>query len=200
MHHRRGHAAWVLPVCCWLLGGCGEDAAPHPGFRGPCETAVGPVFGCPASGAVGTSAFGPGVEATIIDACNRLVSCGQLSAERLVAGASECQSDSDCGTGECLPNKDNAPRCHFHSLDLLWCVERLSKGRADPCDGERDFDQIEVAATLSCIVETSCESLGLPFPEKLLGRDNRADVDKYTCNDGKTVFTATVCDHGLLSY
>lgn len=174
---------------------CGEDGQPRSGYSDPCASPVAPVLSCPSSRLPPISAaFTPA------DACSKLTSCGTLAGEFLERTGEACSGDDQCGTGECLRTSDGEPRCHQHRLDYLWCVRRLTTGQSDPCDHERAFTAAELESALACIAQTPCEALGLPFGQKRIAFDTRPHMDRYTCAGGRTVFTSTVCDHGLLYY
>lgn len=167
MHPRAFRAlasAVALSLCC----ACGDEGEPLPGYPDPCDTAAAALFGCPPS--PGTWNQGPRTAQT---ACQRLVSCGVLAAERRV----------------------NEARDHY--LDYAWCVERMqTPGRhSDPCGGRR-YTGSEIDAVIDCIHSTPCVSLGNALSDKGSG----AEADSYQCANGETRRTATVCDHGLLSY
>ena len=156
--------AVVVVLCC----ACGDDGEPLPGYPDPCDTAAAALLGCPPS--PGLSGPGP---RSVQTACQRLVSCGVLAAERKV----------------------NDGRDHY--LDYAWCAGRLHGpgAHSDPCGGRR-YTSAEVQTVIDCIHATPCVSLGAALSDK----GSRAEADSYQCANGETRRTATVCDHGLLSY
>ncbi|MCA9664828.1 MAG: hypothetical protein KC503_04545 [Myxococcales bacterium] len=184
-------------VAVLVASSCGEDGEPRPGATDPCHTAAAGVLGCAAN-----IQATPGGNDTldVQQACRKLVNCGVLAGELLNASGTGCAGDADCGTGECLPNKDGTPVCFYHALDYQWCVSRLVGDTNGERCGSGGFQQAEVDAALRCISRTDCAALGAPFDLKARSRSSRPDIDKYTCNDGSSKYTATVCDAGLLSY
>ena len=168
MHPRLDFRAMAIVVALPLCGACGDDGEPAPGYPDPCDTAASALLGCP-------PAAGPWHEnpRTIETACQRLVSCGLIAAER-----------KDDNGGD-------------QSLGYAWCVARLQApgSHGDPCGGRR-YTLGEVDAAVDCIHATPCTALGAAFSDK--GSD--AQADNYQCANGETRRTATVCDHGLLSY
>lgn len=162
----------LVTALALTLAGCGDDGKPTPGFAGPCDTPMAAVLGCPA-GSSGTVAPVPTIEA----ACERLVTCGILAAEYLVPSGTTRE----------------------HRLDYRWCVDQLRQLPNDPCAGTRlDADLRDGA--VACILTTACTALGLPLAEKLKGGTERPPLDRYSCKNDTAVWTATVCDHGLLRY
>jgi len=171
---RPGLWAWALSLASTLtlIGvGCGDEGKPTPGFAGPCDTPMAAVVGCPAAGAGSLAPL-----AAIDGACDRLVSCGILAAEYLVPAG---------GSRE-------------HRLDYRWCVDLLRQPPNDPCAGTRLDADVRDAA-VACILTTPCTALGLPLSQKLKGSE-RDPLDRYSCNNDTAIWTATVCDHGLLRY
>jgi hypothetical protein len=187
----------LLPLVALLCGVCGDDGKPRPGSGDPCAGPLASVLGC--SGAAADPLLAASAdEATA--ACAKLVSCGILAAEDFSGSGTECESKADCGTGECMPNQEGALRCHYHRLDLAWCVERINTRRLSRCDDKDPFTTEEVEAIVACITRTPCGTLGLPFAAKQHSPEE-GNLDSFVCNDGTTrVFSATVCDHGLLEY
>ena len=177
-----------------LLGfGCGEDGQPSPGFSDPCDTPMAGTIGCPAT---------PGVRnttPTTYDACQKLVSCGILAGEYLRRSSTSCSTSADCTGGQCLSTSDG-DRCHWSYLDYRWCVGHLSNPGRDPCTNSQSFTDQQIESALQCIWTTPCTSLGLLFWQKRISQ-NRPELDKFTCADGEeTIWTATICDYGLLEY
>lgn len=168
MHSRTLLRTLAGAVGVFLCCACGDEGEPLPGYPDPCDTAAAALLGCPPS--TGTWGHGPRNAQT---ACQRLVSCGVLAAERKV----------------------NEGRDHY--LDYAWCAERLQSpgAHSDPCGGRRYTDG-EVEAVIDCIHSTPCVSLGAALSDK----GSSAEPDSYQCANGETRRTATVCDQGLLSY
>lgn len=189
----------AIPICAVLCGACGEDGKPRPGSSDPCDTPIAGVLGCRADRDPLLAGDTFPIDAAT-EACGKLVACGILASEYFSATGTECQLKADCGSGECLPNHEGAFRCHYHRLDFFWCVERINERRTNRCDNEDPFTTEEVDAIVRCIERTQCAALGLPFSVKQSDQEAGA-LDAFVCNDGETrVFTATVCDHGLLEY
>jgi hypothetical protein len=187
-------AAGLLVFCA--AAACGDDGDARSGSADPCNSIVGPALGCPARAEKPQP-----VAMTIGAACDKLVQCGVLAGEFFGRGSStDCSGDDDCGTGVCLANSEGVRTCRYHHLDHFWCVSNFDDRRTDPCNDRHVYSAEELAATLRCIERTSCGALGLPFSEKRVSQSRRAEFDKYTCKDGDSVFTATICDHGLLAY
>lgn len=195
-----GWAGGLLLLGFVACAGCGEDTKPHPGYASPCDTPAAGVLGCP---------LGPGSPAgsfTLADACRKLVTCGVLAESYYGQVGDICQNNGTCDSrrdGKCLP-RGNETRCHYHLLDYYWCVANLQDLGSDPCDGSdhptplRPEHAQEVA---DCIRVTTCAALGAPVNEKLQGTAQRPAIDKQLCADGKTtIWTATTCDLGLLTY
>lgn len=141
---------------------------------------------------------------TVQDACQKLVGCGVLAGDYVNRTGPECTDNNSCTTrpgGECLPHGEGH-QCFFPFLDYSWCVHRLSAlaELADPCDRDQHPGVQAVQQALDCISVTKCPALGLSFIEKRKGREERSEKDKYICSDQTKVWTATICDAGLLSY
>lgn len=184
-----------LALIAWIAAGCGEDGKPSPGFADPCETPMGGAIGCP------PATGGLPLVATVEQACQRLVSCGILAGEYLRSSSTSCSKSADCAGGQCLKNANGDDRCHYPYLDYRWCVGGLNPQEASLCGQTQSYSGGQVEATLQCIMTTPCTSLGLLFWQKRISSSDRPELDKITCPDGKTDYwTATVCDHGLLSY
>jgi len=173
--------------------GCGTDGEPGPGYADPCDTAMGPALGCPPAAPVSASSV------TITDACHHLVSCGILAGEFLGNVSGECSISADCKGGQCLTTS-NGDRCHYPYLDYQWCVGKFSGAEASVCGDTQEFTAGQVSSIIQCITTTPCASLGLQFWQKRISTDDRPELDKITCPDGKANWTATVCDYGLLRY
>ncbi|MCC6746511.1 MAG: hypothetical protein IT371_02570 [Deltaproteobacteria bacterium] len=186
----------VAPATLLVLTACGSDGKPTPGVLDPCESPMAGVLGCAAGQRAGITAAQPTIEAT----CRRLEACGIIGGAFLRPSGDECKEDSQCGVGSCLPDDKGVPRCRYHYLDHAWCVARLTLGRSDPCGGDRRYGADELASIGRCIDQLACGSLGLPLAAKLGSAEKRPALDKYTCNNGKSMWTATVCDNGLLGY
>jgi len=187
----RAALAAALTGCCL---GCGEEDEPHPGYAEPCETPMRGVLGCPPAGTQTPKPTGP-------EACARLVACGILAGEYYGSQGQECSASAECQGGKCLPTS-SGQRCHYPYLDYEWCVSKLTDPRSDPCGSDQDFTALQVDSAVRCILSTPCGSLGLSFADKQQSSDKRGDLDKYTCkSDSKTtIWTATICDHGMLRY
>jgi hypothetical protein len=189
-------------VCLALGVGCGEDGEPGSGHYDPCDTPAAGAMGCPAGAPVTTATQ----TFTLFDACKKLVTCGILSSDWMgsVSGT-ECGSSDACKGGQCLPYSKGM-RCHYPLLDYAWCVRRFTTPPSTGCTDEEFTDQ-DIAAMLDCIAKTPCGPLGLPFSGKV-NADNKQlvsskdrELDKITCkNELTTIWTATICDHGLLRY
>jgi hypothetical protein len=184
-------------VCLLLWAGCGDFGQPGAGYSDPCATPMGPVLGC-REGA-GQAPLSAG------EACRKLVSCGILADDYLLPLAQRCTSDADCGTHlgrKCRAGPSGELVCYYHQLDLFWCTYQLTHITTDPCDRNRSYTAAQVRNALSCIQATSCQGLGLLLTDKLVSSIWRKELDYYTCdNDSRTsIWTATICDHGLLYY
>lgn len=159
------------------LAGCGADGddpnhhdVPVPGYAGACSTPMAGVLGCPASPVIPPAA-------TPEQACGKLVTCGILADQREVKSG------------------DN----WIHALDYRWCVNRLRDPGDRRCaDGRYTLEEVDLA--VRCILATPCATLGAILTQKLENRDKRPDIDEYRCADNTSIWTATVCDHGLLYY
>lgn len=177
-----------------LLLGCGEEGEPSPGYADPCLTAMGPTLGCPSRPAAA-------LQPTVAEACEKLVRCGILAREALQSTGNACSTSADCKGGQCIKDSQGRDRCHNNYLDYPWCVGRFSAPRADICNTSVLYSGEQVEAALECIAMVPCASLGLPLEQKYVSREHRPDLDKLTCkNQSTTAWTATICDHGLLSY
>lgn len=193
--HRSLAAAGLL----LLSLSCG-DQGPTAGLADPCHTPMGPVLGCPASGATPRGTF------TATEACRKLVSCGILAAAnfRVLNSTRPCAEDGDCDAASgqaCRKASDGRLWCHTPTLDQRWCHLRLTQPGKDPCQKGQTFSTTAVEDALRCMAATSCEALGLPFHNKTLPTDQRPSLDHLACSDNKThIWTATSCDHGLLQY
>lgn len=197
-HHRSGYFILVAGLIAPLMGGCGDGIAPEPGYSDPCQTPMGPVLGCPPGN-------GSPSLSTVADACRRLVGCGVLADINLVASNKRCSKEADCdeGAGEhCMYHSSGKKFvCHLPHLDLRWCVGRLSTGSVDPCDPARGYTAEQLRGIIHCMSVRSCSALGLPFHAKVAPRAVREPLDSYQCFGKQlTIWTATVCDLGLLHY
>ncbi|PID38229.1 MAG: hypothetical protein CSB49_06630 [Proteobacteria bacterium] len=161
-------------VACGAEGDDPDHAdKPVPGWADPCDTPMAGVLGCPATPGSSRSAARPE------DACVYLVSCGILADKHEVKSGDEWR----------------------HYLDYRWCTERLRTPIERRCSVGGHYSMQEVSATISCILATPCGVLGAPLSEKDQGTSRRPDFDAFFCADGKTeIWTATICDHGLLAY
>jgi len=194
-------AAFFLLV---IWASCGEDGKPQPGYSDPCSTPMAGVLNCPPGAQENIQDF------TIYDACEKMVSCGILARSYLRnEGPSDCPEGNTCDIkrgGECLVLPEGGTRCHFPYLDYWWCTSKFTQGlRSDPCATSQEsnlpYTAQHLQQALRCIAVTPCAPLGLTFEDKRISSDKRPELDKYTCKDGKTkVWTATICDFGLLSY
>lgn len=192
-------AAGLLLV---LVAACGETGKPSPGYGDPCDTPMSGALGCPA---VSTQ---PTQVTTIPAACHKLVECGVLARSYMQNVGTDCPDSSKCNQaegGECLVTPKGTTQCHQPVLDHAWCVRALTQPGTDPCAGTH-FTTEHVQAAIACIDATPCASLGLPFSAKRLPvtatppAQARPTMDKYTCADGKIIWTSTICDFGLLYY
>ncbi len=185
-----------------LALGCGDDFTANSGYADPCTTTMAGILGCPAASPA------PKVP-TVHDACQKLVSCNILAGDFLDLEWTECIDNVSCNArpgGECHPHRDTH-RCYYPFLDYQWCYHRLTDLAAltDPCDRDQHPDEKAVQRAIECIAVTACPAMGLSFTEKRKNQDaeedSRPEKDTYTCSDGETkVWTATICDFGLLSY
>jgi hypothetical protein len=203
----RSRAVGVLLLLA--LGSCGEDNKPLPAYADPCTTPMAGLLSCPA----GT--INPPVT-TAADACRKLTDCGILAEKYLVSNDTNCSGNDECntrgGTNECLANSQGQLKCHYHRLDYTWCLRQLTEMDTDPCPPSYQFSSDQVAGTIHCIDASACTVLGATFADKLRRNDGTdghpavATNDRYVCkqpnSEGKvvTVWTATICDAGLLSY
>jgi hypothetical protein len=183
------------------LAGCGDEGKPRPGYADPCSTPMAGALGCPASATgSGSARMGPA------DACRKLVQCGILAQQFLRDSSTACDNNTVCTAGaggECRVNAQNQSRCHYPTLDLYWCVTRLTlaRDRIDPCNDKQPFTAEHVEAALQCIAATPCAALGLAFDDKRLPAERRPELDRFTClGNSKTIWSATICDFGLLWY
>jgi len=189
----------VLTGLILAVTSCGDQDTTS-GFADPCDTPMAGVLGCPARSGY------PGKTFTASDACRKLVSCGILAAANytVLNTTRPCAFDSDCAasSGEaCKKASDGRLWCHTPVLDQRWCFIKLSQGGADPCDRTRTFSAQHINGALQCIADTKCEALGLPFSDKVLSKDRRPQMDLFVCEKPKNhIWTATLCDHGLLQY
>jgi hypothetical protein len=110
--------------------------------------------------------------------------------------------------GKCLAGDDGRKFCYYKKLDYGWCVGQFSHVKTHPfenplifpCGGTQRYATQEVESILQCISTMPCNALGLPFDYKRRSRSQR-QLDLYRCtNTNAEVWTATVCDHGLLWY
>ena len=179
-----------------MLTGCGDDTSAHPGNAGFCSGALTAAFPCPRQQARRDA---DDSDPSVAKACDRLVECGLLAAEFLGSVGQSCGDDADCGDGRCLEAGNGSLRCHRPYLDRRWCTSRLSLGASDPC-GEGRFGQQESLLVRRCILRTPCHALGLQFADKRRPSSRRPSADNFTCDNGDTVSSATICDPGLLTY
>jgi hypothetical protein len=159
------------------------------------------VLDCPAQ------AINPPAD-SISEACRKLATCNILADTHMHESGTACSSSEECNRegrgpgGECLTNEKGESRCYYHNLDYFWCVLRFTQLDNDPCDGNVRFTVDNVQAAIGCIAVTGCSALGASFPEKQQRQNGKvADNDKYVCKNGTTtIWTATICDGGLLEY
>ncbi|MCB9556077.1 MAG: hypothetical protein H6707_08235 [Deltaproteobacteria bacterium] len=131
----------------------------------------------------------------IESACAYLASCGILAGHYLGQTGAACSSHEQCGVGQCI-EQNGSRRCRYHYLDYAWCVRRLTQLGDHPCSGQ-PFSADQRRAALQCIVDTPCGALGLQLRDKLQAV---GELDLLTCNGGRNLHTATVCDLGMLNY
>ena len=145
-----------------FLPSCGDEGGATPGFVGPCGTSAAAVVGC---GAGTTLQVEPAAQLTVTEACDKLVRCGILGADRTVG--------------------DDPPR---HQLDHRWCVDRMSvpSSIGHPCSEAR-FRETDVSGILRCMGNTTCTALGLPLTEKFRGGDEAPQLDRFDCDDGSSI-------------
>jgi len=169
---------------------------------------AGPL-GCPAGTNNGAS-LDTG-EATVEEACDKLVQCGILAESYLGEhGQSGTCPDKPCNAkpgGRCIAVQSGF-QCFYLYLDRYWCVLQLTALRSqNPCSmspAPAAFTTEDVAMAVSCIMATSCPALGMPFDEKIKSAEHRGEMDLFICktttSSNPKRWTATICDNGLLSY
>jgi hypothetical protein len=200
-------AAGVLLLLA--LTACGEDNKPLPAYADPCTMPMAGVLACP------PATINPPAT-TSADACRKLTTCGILAEKYMVSNDTNCSSNDECntrgGTSECLANSTGQLKCHYHRLDYTWCLRQLTELDQDPCPPNYQITADQVAAAIHCIDVNACTVLGATFADKLRRTEGDATHpavamnDRYVCkqpnSEGKvvTVWTATICDAGLLSY
>lgn len=208
--------AGIMIMIMGLLVACGEDGEPGSGFYNPCETPAAGAVGCPTNTTT-TSPSDP-QSATLHDACKKLVTCGLLASEWYGDISGECSSSDTCATtpraketggpGKCLPSPSDKTKtvCAYHRLDYTWCVARFSIPGASGCTTQPFVDQ-DITSMIGCITSTQCGTLGLSLERKRFFLDHTQlpktefELDEITCKNGTTtIWTATICDHGLLRY
>jgi hypothetical protein len=192
----RNEAGLAVMMACNLLFACAQEREPHAGYSDPCSTAISGALGCPAAA--------PLQDPDLYQACSTLVGCGILADSYLHNSGNDCVDSNDCDKtrgGECL-QISSGTKCHYPYLDFFWCTSRfITPPRTDPCDEKQSYTEEHAQNAVACIVATPCASLGLNFSDKHLSSERRPKLDEYTCKDGKKkIWTASVCDQGILNY
>jgi hypothetical protein len=164
--------AWGVALLAAFVVACGDDNKPVPGYSHPCDTPFSGSLDCPPAPPPSRQEIPPET------VCSRLVGCAILATDRMV----------------------KVNNSFVHSLDFRWCIGRFVAGTSHACNtGTRmTYEQVQSAAR--CIMATPCESLGLPLGQKIKPAASRPKMDSFRCANDTTIWTATVCDHGLLRY